>query len=447
MIKLNSFIIINYLKVIIFFLILFIKYSGHLSFNDKGNFNQNYSTIFKTLNYNSIKKKLRIAVYTLTICGGGRARVTTILLNYLHKIKKFKLYLFTNSNQQKNEFIIPNDIIRVLVKNNLVKKIKKYKIDILIDEHFNITDIKKLNKLQKTKVIFYLHSSIFSLIYSNINYFKKLYKEFKKSKYVINIIPYENDYLFKRWGIRSFYLDNFVTYDYDSVVPSDLSEKIILMVGRANNKNKRFSLGIKAIKFIIKEVPDSQLNIISKSKPKKLKELIHSLNLEENVKFAPFTLSPELYFKNASLHIFPTNYESFGLVLCETKIYGIPNILLGLNYVSIAKGGTIIIYDDKPESLAKEAIKILKNKRYRKKLGKEARKSMKKFNNDILLLKWVKLILSVYKGDKYFELLRNKREKISDDEAINIINSQVKLLQMRLPNSRNFTFNKFINLI
>ena len=398
------------------------------------------------MDYDSIKKKLRIAIYTLTISGGGRARMTTLLLKYLHITKIFKLYLFTNL-KEKNEFIIPNDTTRVLVKNNLIKNIEKYKIDIFIHQLFDIREIKQLNKLQNTKVIFYLHCSIFTFIYSSINYFKKVYNEFKKSKYVINIIPYENDYLFKRWGIRSFYLDNFATYDYDFVVPSDLSEKIILMVGRANNKNKRFNLGIEAMKFIIKEVPDSQLNIISKSKPKKLKKLIQSLNLEENVKFTPFTLSPALYFKNASLHIFPTNYESFGLVLCETKIYGIPNILLGLNYVSIAKGGTIIIYDDRPESLANEAIKILKNKRYRKKLGKEARKSMKKFNNDKLLLKWVQLILSVYKGDKYFELLRNNSEKISDDEAINIINSQVKFLQMRLPNLRNITFNKFINLI
>ena len=439
--------IINCLKVIIFLLILFIKIIGHFLFDDKKTFNWKYSAILRTLNYNSVKKKLRIAVYTLTISGGGRARMTALLINYLHKIKIFKLYLFTNFNQQKNEFIIPNDTIRVLVRNNLIKKIEKYKIDIFIHQRFNIREIKQLNRLQNTKVIFYLHSSIFTFIYSNINYFKKVYIQFKKSKYVINIIPYENDYLFKRWGIRSFYLDNFVTYDYDCVVPSDLSEKIILMVGSANRKNKRFNLGIEAMKFILKEVPDSQLNIISKSKPKKLKELIHSLNLEENVKFAPFTLSPALYFKNASLHIFPTNYESFGLVLCETKIYGIPNILLGLNYVSISKGGTIIIYDDKPESLANEAIKILKNKRYRKKLGKEARKSMKKFNNNILLLKWVKLILSVFKGDKYFELLRKNSQKISDDEAINIINSQVKFLQMRLPNLRNITFNKFINLI
>jgi len=439
--------IINCLKVIIILLTLLIKYSEYLSFYDKENFNQKYSTILKALDYNSIKKKLRIAVYTLTISGGGRARMTSLLINYLHKIKIFKLYLFSNFNQQKYEFIIPKDTTRVLVKNNLIKKIEKYKIDVLIHQLIRIREIKQLNKLKNTKVIFYLHSSIFSCIYSSIYYFKKVYNEFKKSKYVVNIIPYENDYLFKRWGIRSFYLDNFVTYDYDSVVPSDLSEKIILMIGRANNKNKRFNLGIEAMKFIINEVSECQLHIISKSKPKKLKKLIHFLNLEENVKFASFTLSPEIYFKNASLHIFPTNYESFGLVLSETKIYGIPNILLGLNYVSISKGGTIIIYDDKPESLAKEAIKILKNKRYRKKLGKEARKSMKKFNNDMLLLKWVQLILSIYKGDKYFKLLRNKSREISDDEAINIINSQIKFLQMRLPNLRNITFNKFINLV
>lgn len=444
--KLNSFMKIKCLNVIIFLLIHFIIYLGHILLDDKKNFNLKYSTILKTLNYKAIKKKIRIAIYVVTISGGGRARMTALLTNYLHKIKIFKVYLFTNY-KEKNEYIIPKDTTRALIKNNLIQNIEKYKIDILIHNQISLREIKKLNQLQNIKVIFYLHHALFAYIYSNLTYFKEVYNEFKKSKYIVNLVPYENDYLFKRWGIRSFYLHNFITYDYNSIVPSDLSEKIILMVGRANCKLKRFNLGIEAMKFIINEVPDSQLNIISISKPKKIKELILSLNLEKNVKFDSFTFTPEIFFKNASLHFFPTKYETFGLVLAETKIFGIPNILLGLNYVSISKGGTIIIYDDKPESLANEAIKILKNKRYRKKLGKEARESMKKFNNNMLLLKWVQLILSIYKGDKYYELLRNNRKQISDDEAINIINSQLKLLHMRSPNLRNITFNKFINLI
>ena len=96
--------------------------------------------------------------------------------------------------------------------------------------------------------------------------------------------------------------------------------------------------------------------------------------------------------RNASLHIFPSISEYFGLVLSETKIYWIPSILVGLDYVQISNGGTIIIYDDTPESIAKESLKIINNENYRKILGKAARNSMKKFNNEKLFYKWVNLI-------------------------------------------------------
>ena len=82
--------------------------------------------------------------------------------------------------------------------------------------------------------------------------------------------------------------------------------------------------------------------------------------------------------------------------MCETKIYGIPNILLGLDYTSISEGGTVIIYDESPESFAKAAIDVLKIKDHRYRLGNIARKSMKRFNNDKLLIKWIKLIMSKY---------------------------------------------------
>ena len=98
-----------------------------------------------------------------------------------------------------------------------------------------------------------------------------------------------------------------------------------------------------------------------------------------------YIASPEIYYNNASLNLFPSISEAFPLVMCETKIYGIPSILLGLDYTSISKGGTIIIYDEYPESLAKVSINILKNKNYRNNLGKIARKSMRIFNNDLLL--------------------------------------------------------------
>ena len=243
-------------------------------------------------------------------------------------------------------------------------------------------------------------------------------------------------------------MSSFITYDYNNIVPSDLSSKTILMLGRGKDRNKRFYLGIKSMKYILKEVPECQLKIISRLFGiGYLQNFTKKLSLQNHVKFVGYTSKPEIYFKNASLHIFPTISESFGLALCETKIYGIPSILLGLDYVSIAKGGTIIIYDDKPESIAKEAIKLLNNYKYRKKLGVKARKSVKQLNNDDVLLKWIKLILSVYKGDNYYELLRKQDKKISNKDALNLINSQIKLLKIRTSIFKNITINEFLNFI
>ena len=168
-------------------------------------------------------------------------------------------------------------------------------------------------------------------------------------------------------------------------------------------------------------------------------------NLEKYINFIGFTSTPEIYFKNSSLHLFPSISECFPMVLCETKIYGIPNILIGLDYVKMAKGGTVILYDDSPESISRESINILKNIDYRKKLGKEARKSMKQFKNDLLLKRWVKLILSIFKGDEYYKIFKNQDKNISENKSLNIIKNQIKLLKMRNKNFENITINKLEN--
>ena len=184
----------------------------------------------------------------------------------------------------------------------------------------------------------------------------------------------------------------------------------------------------------------SQIN-----KGNSLIHLVLKLKLINYIKFLGYSSKPEIYFKNASLHIFPSISESFGLVLSETKIYGIPNILIGLDYLSISDGGTVIIYDDRPESIAKEAIKILNNNIYRQKLGKEARQSMKKFQNKLLLKRWNQLILSIYNGDNYYQLLREKGPKITEKYAIKIIKNQINLLKRRNKYFNNITLKDLCN--
>ena len=381
----------------------------------------------------------------------GVRRVTATFINYISKIKIFEIYLFLNKNGN-NEYQISKDINIILFseksKYNLKRKLIKNKIDIFIYQFYNEYEIEMLNNLKNIKTIFYNHSCFLIRLYihfhsKSYNTISNLYNAYKHSKYVISLIHLENDYLFKKWGINSIFVNNFISYDYDSIIPSDLSSKTILMIGRGDDITKRFYLGIESMKFIVEEIPESEMKIISDIKGMgELKNLVKKMNLENNIKFMGYTSTPEMYFKNASLHILPSICESFGLSISETKTYGIPNILTGLDYISPSKGGIINIYDDKAETIAKEAIKILKNEKYRRKLGKEARESMRKFKNELTTKKWVKIILSIYNGDEYYNKIREEDEKLSEKDAKNILKNQVKLLKIRKKELENITIEQ-----
>lgn len=243
------------------------------------------------------------------------------------------------------------------------------------------------------------------------------------------------------------YLNYFITYDYDKVIQSDLSTKIILMVGRGSDEYKRFDLGIIALKLIIKDIPESKMFIISNDGNQNyIKQLVKSLFLEKVINFVGYTSIPEIYFKNSRLNFFPSIAEAFPMVLSETKMYGIPNILVGIDYVSNIKGGSIIIYDDNPESIAKYAINILNNEEYKKKLSKEARRSMKKFNNNNLFRKWVRLLISINKQNIDYKNLYSNKRKLPDNESLYILEKQIYLLRRRKQKLKNININDILNL-
>ena len=308
--------------------------------------------------------------------------------------------------------------------------------------------MKILNNLKEFKVIFYNHSCLFFWFYTHLyQIMSNIYNVYKNAKYIISLIPFENDYLFPKWGINSILMNNFMSYEYNEIVPSNLSSKIILMIGRSGDKYKRFELGIQAMKYIVNSIPECKMKMISnKNGLEDIINITKKLDLQDNIEFVGYTGKPEIYYSNASLHIFPSICECFPMVLSETKIYGIPNIVLGLDYLSIIKGGTIIIYDDKPYSIAKESIKILKNDKFRKQLGYEARESIKRFNNNLTLYKWIKLILSIINGENYYHTFRNYDKKIDKGRALKLINNQIKLLKNRETCYHNLTLNDIENI-
>ena len=443
---------IKKILIIIFFILLIDRINNNKINNYE--LNKNYNDLQKFINFpfpNKLKNKIRLGVYIYEMKGGGAQRVTALLLNYIHEIRIIDIFLFTLNVKEINEYKIPDNIKRIFLKNeninNLIIEIKKKKINVLLYQFPNFNEINILNKLESINTIFYRHSSIFYGIYNKLYFIKTTYKEYFNSKYIISLIPLENDYIFHKWGITtSILMDNFITYEYDIIIPSDLSSNIIVMLGRADDIEKRFDIGIQTMEYIVKEIPTAKMKIISRlDKIEYLQNLIYNLNLENKIFFVGYTLNPEIYFKNSSLHIFPTLTEAFPMALSEIKIFGIPTILLGLDYLTLSKKGTIIIYDEMPESIAKESLKIMKNKKYLKKLGRKARLSMKRFNNIQLAKKWIKLILSVYNGEIYYKILQNNDTKLSNKTALKILINQVKLIKKRKTIYFNTTIDDFLN--
>ena len=437
------------LYLILFLIFTFLFFSLFIKINNNNireqPLNNNDLDIKK---YFKIKELIKVGYFCESIKYGGVERVISLLLNYLSEEKYFIHYLITKKEILEDEYPIPNDIKRISLKEEnitLFDAIEKEHLDILIYNFYEIKEIKQLNKLNKTKVIYYNHSSFLLWIYQKLyNFEYTVYQIYKECKYVISLIPVENDYLFKKWGINSILMDNPTTFDYDSVIPSDLSSKIIIMIGRIEDPVKRYDLGIRAMPNIIQEIPDCQMKIIS-SKNNKYKNLIRSLRLEDKVKFTRFQKDVQIYLKNASLHIFPSISECYPMVLGEAKIFGIPTILCGLDFLALAKGGTVIIYDDNPDTIAKEAIKILKDETYRKQLGKEARESMKNHKNKIIKEKWIKLILSIYKGDNKSYSKLNSHKIMTEDEANIILENQLMLLRRRYHGFHRVTLEKLKN--
>ena len=87
----------------------------------------------------------------------------------------------------------------------------------------------------------------------------------------------------------------------------------------------------------------------------------------------------------------------------------------------------------------------MQNDTYLKNLGKEARKSMQLFRNDLLLKRWVKLIESIYKGTDYYNKIRNQDKKLNANDSRKIIENQLILLRKRKKEYINITINDIEN--
>lgn len=71
---------------------------------------------------------------------------------------------------------------------------------------------------------------------------------------------------------------------------------------------------------------------------------------------------------------------------------------------------------------------------------------MEKFNNELILNKWLKFVFSIYNDDINMIKFMMKENIISNNNTINILNNQINLINKRKIFMSNITLSDYENL-
>lgn len=165
----------------------------------------------------------------------------------------------------------------------------------------------------------------------------------------------------------------------------DLPKKYILNVGTIEER-KNLALIAKALPYIKTDIP---LVVVGKQKKyfKQVKKFLEENKLQKKTIFldkVDFADLPAIY-QMASLFIYPSRYEGFGIPVLEAIVSGIPVIAAKGSCLEEAGGpGSIYIGPDDEQELAKQVDIILNDDTLRDKMIEKGHAHAKLFDDDKL---------------------------------------------------------------
>ena len=177
-------------------------------------------------------------------------------------------------------------------------------------------------------------------------------------------------------------------------------EKVIIHVGRLDRKVKRQHLALEAFSRIANDYPEWKLKLVGgDSVPTnyldEMREYVIGHKLNSRVIFAGKceNVYPELI--SASIFVFPSLYEGFGMSLCEAMSAGLPVIGFentpGVSEL-IQDGVNGILCNNSVESLADAYRLLILDEKLREDMGRNGKYFVAQFNVENIFNKWDRII-------------------------------------------------------
>ena len=375
-----------------------------------------------TVNYDP-NKKIGIAFVYRVMHSNGIAKYIALTADYLMKTGKFDICFITSSPNPKDYNY--NKTIKTFYAYNNYNKI----LDITLNENIDIFilhnvisigTIKFYHNLGK-KVISIYHGLFFSSMISNNLMIYRSWINFDLfDSYVF--VSSDDYYFYKRLGFKNdIFIPNLCPFEDNANKNSNLTNNNILMLGKLEDPSKGIKYAIEAMSIIIKQVPNAKLNLVcSKKKLKFVKNLIKKMKLTKNVFIVPYKKDMSSYYLSSSVLMYTSLFEGFPNSLIEGKSYGLPIVAFDVPFSPPYQDGLILVDQFNTKSLAEETIKLLKDYKYRKRMGEYAKKSMNKYSNQEIILIWEKLFKSLTNPDinEYRNLQKEIEKKYYKEEKV-----------------------------
>jgi glycosyltransferase involved in cell wall biosynthesis len=183
------------------------------------------------------------------------------------------------------------------------------------------------------------------------------------------------------------------------------ARKNIILCVAAVRRNKGIEYLIKGFKIAAEKFPKSELwiagTILEKDYYSSLKKVIKDLKIDKKVKF----LGPVAHFGKKNIFSYYDICDIFAITSYHSERFGIPCVeasLMGKPIVAtdifeengvVVNGKTALVVPKRnSEAVGKAIIRLLKNRRLREKLGREAKEYAKRFKTSHLAKKFESII-------------------------------------------------------
>ena len=364
-------------------------------------------------------RKIRIAFVYSTLYANGIARFITVAANYFVKTGRYDVFIITESSSKK-EYKYDKRITRIISKNRTQTKSMTKNLNI---DFFILQNVSGRNTINFYRSLGKFVVGMFHGLYVSSMFHGKVegYRHWTNFDYLdaYVFIGYDDYFFYKKLGFQNeIFIPNFYTFEPNNSKVSELKTHNIVMLGRAADRIKGIIYAIQAMPLIVKEVPDAKLILLSSSyRIQFLKDLAKELGVTKSIKFNYYTEDISKVFWDSSVLMYTSLSEAFPLAMVEGKAHGLPVVAFDVACSPPYQEGIVPVDMLDVESLARETVKLLKNKEWRKKMGREAKLSLNKFNNVDTEKLWYRLFKSLLKGKKYFRQLQKEVEEKYYDEV------------------------------